>query len=134
MFRKYIHAFIFFGILFSCFQLSSQNYVLESSGFTLIDDATNISSILTRTDNSFIWVQKYEEHSNDIPFTIIDTSGNWNYKTSQGELVHSFYLEGFTANFKLTGDTNGLSAVLTITKNKETPMTYKFDNVTITYL
>ena len=114
-------------------QGSAMDYTASSSTVSLNGQVIAITSVLTKSGDTFTWTQNNTGTPLMLSFSITESSGNWDESTSLGVMTYSLYRDGETVSMTLVGDSTGL--LLTMApKDFESPdQQYIFNIATISY-
>jgi len=134
----YLYKIITLGLFLFTVQLSAQtksDYTLKSNQVNVFEKTESLPSTLIKTGSTLKWVQDIKGANNVIEYTINHITGDWNAKTSQGNVTYTLNKAGFTTvTFNLTGtERGGLVATLSIQEGENPALKYTFNITNITY-
>lgn len=127
-------------ILILILSIGQLNAQIDTIDFTLSSEKVStrgqdifVSSTIEKTGNLLVWNQKAIDGINSNSFEINSSTIDWDQEQSEGTITCNMVIEGYTSEFVLIGQSNELSAVLTITISNTEQKTYLFNIDTITY-
>ncbi len=114
-------------------QIDTINFTLSSEKVSTRGQDIFVSSTIEKTGNLLVWNQKAIDGINSNSFEINSSTIDWNQEQSEGTITCNMVIEGYSSEFVLIGQSNELSAVLTITISNSEQKKYLFNIDTITY-
>ncbi|EDP71912.1 hypothetical protein FBALC1_12462 [Flavobacteriales bacterium ALC-1] len=102
-------------------QWSAESELMNANGV----DVTLISNF-SKQDTVISWQQVTSSTSNTSTFNIISLNGTWDDQNATGEINYSIISEETHGNLKLMGNTDGITATLTLFEDGEVTDTYIF--------
>ena len=114
-------------------QSQSLNFTIQSNSVEIDGDIIEMQSNMVKLDNELVWTQQLDGNELKTTYTITNETENWNKGNSQGEVVYALEINGYQNTLTITGDSNGVSAILSTVKSNGQNENYVFNISTITY-
>ena len=113
-------------------QTDTVNFTLNSEKINTHGQEVVVASTVKKTGNMLVWNQQTDHGVNAKEFAIVSNSGNWNQELSTGSITYNMVIDELACSFVLTGQQNGLSAVLTISisDTEQREVLIHIDNIT----
>lgn len=121
----------------------SSMFQAQELSFTIISATTydetidlGIASSFTKQSTDLTWTQEVSGQTHTTLLEIISSEGSWNVESSQGILMYYLMQEDSGITLTITGDSEGITAVLTMPSNttESETLEYTFSNCSISYL
>ena len=90
------------------------NFTLDNATTLNGDQPLAITSTLTKTGDTLTWTQVANGNTQTGSFSITAVSGSWDSSTSTGSLTYTMEVLNTPCTLELNGDSNGITATLTI--------------------
>ncbi len=125
---------LLFNISMLSAQSDIQDFTITSQELSVHDKTLTTPSTITKTGDLLSWTQGASGTGTPITFQILETSGDWDSSTNQGELTYSLSLGGSLCEFKLLSNQQGLIAKLSFMESSNDQSFYQITVDTLTYL
>ena len=113
---------------------SISDFTIQSSDFYFDDEATEVTSSITKTGNTITWTQSLDANSLVTTFNILSTTGTWDSSNSLGNISMSIEVAGVNSTLSLSGTNDNLSLQITTAGLNNTSEELIFDVTSIVYL
>lgn len=124
-------------ILLNVIQINAQNdtenFIIKSEKVSTEGHDIFVSSTIEKSGNLLVWNQQGTDGINSNSFEIISSEIDWNQEHGTGSISFNMVIEGYQSVFTLTGQSNELSALITITMSSTEQKKYLFSIDTITF-
>lgn len=131
-------SFIFFFTMLCFFNTSAQienlDFVLTSNQVEISGVEENISSSITKSQNTITWIQQNNGIQDTSIFDITAITGVWNSVENIGTVHYELDYDGYRGLMIIKSTDTGIIAHITIYINDTTHSTYSFNTNSISYL
>lgn len=135
--KNIFKGIIILMVLFNVIQINAQNdtenFIIKSEKVSTQGHDIIVSSTIEKSGNLLVWNQQGIEGINSNSFEIMSSEIDWNQKDATGSITCNMVIEGYQSVFTLTGQSNELSALITITMSNSEQKKYLFSIDTITF-
>jgi hypothetical protein len=135
--KQIIKSTIIVILIFSFSSIKGQSnisdFTLTSNNVSSEGQNIELSTTMTKTENTIVWTQLKNGVSDSSNFTITDLIGYWDESSSIGELIFSLVSEQNDCVLILTGQSDDLSATLIYLLDGVEDDRYLFDINSISY-
>lgn len=114
-------------------QSQSLKFTLQSNDIEIEGSKTGVKSTIIKQGNQLFWTQHIDDREMTSTYKIKEKNENWNKENSQGELEYVLDENGYQSTLTISGDSNGISIILSSVESNGQKEDFVFKINTITY-